>query len=58
MMQLTDGTSVVQGMEYRVIPALNHNLKPGTKASQIAVIFFFAQYIIEYKMEYMYVIFS
>ncbi|XP_037789850.1 recQ-mediated genome instability protein 1-like [Penaeus monodon] len=31
MMQLTDGTSVVQGMEYRVIPALNHNLKPGTK---------------------------
>ncbi|XP_042887532.1 recQ-mediated genome instability protein 1-like isoform X2 [Penaeus japonicus] len=31
MMQLTDGTSVVQGMEYRLIPALNHNLKPGTK---------------------------
>ncbi|XP_064106317.1 recQ-mediated genome instability protein 1-like isoform X2 [Macrobrachium nipponense] len=30
-MQMTDGTSVVQGMEYRFIPHLNVNVKPGTK---------------------------
>ncbi|XP_069173238.1 recQ-mediated genome instability protein 1 [Procambarus clarkii] len=31
MLQMTDGTSVVQGMEYRLIPSLNANLKPGLK---------------------------
>lgn len=31
VLQLTDGTSVVQAMEYRLIPRLNANLKPGSK---------------------------
>ncbi|XP_071525968.1 recQ-mediated genome instability protein 1-like [Panulirus ornatus] len=31
LMQMTDGTSVVQGMEYTLIPSISINLKPGTK---------------------------
>ncbi|KAG8455296.1 hypothetical protein GDO86_001478 [Hymenochirus boettgeri] len=31
MLQLTDGTQHVQGMEYLPVPALNVNLSPGTK---------------------------
>ncbi|KAM4709935.1 recQ-mediated genome instability protein 1 isoform 1-T2 [Discoglossus pictus] len=31
MLQLTDGTQQIQGMEYRPLPVLNANLSPGTK---------------------------
>lgn len=31
LMQMTDGTSMVQGMEYRSIPLLTLNIKPGSK---------------------------
>ncbi|XP_068232671.1 recQ-mediated genome instability protein 1-like [Palaemon carinicauda] len=31
LMQMTDGTSVIQGMEYSFIPHLNVNIKPGSK---------------------------
>ncbi|KAK3888920.1 hypothetical protein Pcinc_007050 [Petrolisthes cinctipes] len=31
LMQITDGTSVVHGMEYRTIPILSLNIKPGAK---------------------------
>ncbi|CAL4099303.1 unnamed protein product, partial [Meganyctiphanes norvegica] len=31
LMQMTDGTSMVQGMEYRSIPQLTLNIKPGIK---------------------------
>ncbi|KAM8960579.1 recQ-mediated genome instability protein 1 [Pelodytes ibericus] len=31
MLQLTDGTQQIQGMEYRPLPTLNSNLSPGTK---------------------------
>lgn len=31
MLELTDGTTVVEGMEYRPAPNLSVNLSPGTK---------------------------
>ncbi|KAK4292810.1 hypothetical protein Pmani_034450 [Petrolisthes manimaculis] len=31
LMQITDGTSVIRGMEYRTIPILSLNIKPGAK---------------------------
>lgn len=31
MLELTDGSTVVEGMEYRAAPNLSVNLSPGTK---------------------------
>ncbi|XP_042208612.1 recQ-mediated genome instability protein 1-like [Homarus americanus] len=39
MLQMTDGTREVQGMEYHSIPNLNVNLKPGTKVLLSGIIF-------------------
>lgn len=35
LMQITDGTSVVRGMEYHAIPILSLNIKPGAKVCEV-----------------------
>jgi RecQ mediated genome instability protein len=37
MMELTDGTINIKGMEYRPIPALNVNLSPGLKVMTVLI---------------------